>query len=218
MGHNRVMKRFAFVAVLVLSAGLAMSQAKDYSFAIGGGLGYEDYAHDEQWMLSGDLEDVKATYQFWGANLFMDLTKYLTVYGGVWLGLPGTQATGAGPVTQDKTYANTLIELEIGATVKYPISVSSNLVFAPKFGFSDQIYLAGQSGASAPTTAGKQGTSPFSAIVGADVDYAFPTGLLLRLPINAGWGLNSRTGGATGKYVSTYSVSFSTGVSVGYRL
>ncbi len=213
------MKRIAFILALVLVAGLASSQAKPFIFDAGAGLGYLAYSHDEQTETSGDLATLQGTYGFWGGNVFADISEYVTVYSGIWVGLGKLHATAEGPFPSvDTTYANSLLELEVGAVFKYPLHVGPSFTFAPKVGLSDMFYLSGKAGTSAPDSSSTYATSPFSVVTGFDADYMFPNGVFLRLPVDFGWGLNSRPKSEVGSYVSSNSVSFRTGISVGYRL
>ena len=215
------MKKMIILLILLsMGAGLAFSQNSSIKFAVGGGVSYLNFTNDQQASLLGQTLELKQTYGSMGINAFFDLTQYLTINLGYRFGLGDASMTAsAGGSSATQTASNALQNFEIGAELKYPIAFNSSFSLAPKVGILDEIYTSGDVGGSAPsTTDAKQSVSPLLLTVGADLNFMATPQVLIRLPLDVGFGLNSKLSDSYygGTYSSSSIIAFRAGVEIGY--
>jgi hypothetical protein len=199
----------SLVALTLLLAASGLASADGLPVKFGGGLGFLSFTNDQNFKdsSSGQTEEDRRTYEFWGANVFADIGSYLTVYGGLWKGagdakLDVSTNFGAGG---SGTAANNLTAFEVGAYVKYPFALSG-FTLAPKIGVSDVMYLDGDIGGVTLTTDdSKQIVSPLSITAGMDVDWDLGDGWIFRVPFDLGVAINSRL--SDDFYAGTYDSS-----------
>ncbi len=186
-------------------------------FAAGGGLSFLSYVASQTISFGADLE-FKQTLGHGGFYGFFDITDYVSVYAGMLFGIGDVGQT----ITSqpDQGLPNRLISWEAGGEVKYPIPVSSGFVVAPLVGAAYVGYLSGKVGTTAATSDDKKLFSPLLLTAGADCDWSLSPQVFVRVPVVFGYALNTKLGDSfysPGTYGSSYTISFRTGASLGYR-
>ena len=215
------MKRI--LMVLAMTAALAgLASAQDSGVRVGGGLGFLVFTNDQKISDGVDSQENKSTYQFWGGRVFADFSRYLTVYGGIWVGVGDAEANNNGVLENDDiTATNELVEGNLGAELKFPLDIGEGFALSPKIGLDSVFFWGGDVGGSAPESGDEQQSiSPLSVTFGADLDWKLDDGWTMRVPLDLGVAVNARLSDSyyDGFYDSSSVISFRTGLEVAHRL
>jgi len=213
------MNKFILIGALFLGVCVfsASAEDKEMKVAFGGGISYFTYTNDQ----NVTVLEIKQNYSSFGFNAFADISKYFTVNVGYQVGTGKVAQDVSGVVTGSGSFTNNLKTWDLSAQLKYPFQFGGTTL-SPKIGIDDVIYASGDVGGSTPSTDdGKQLVSPLLFTLGADIDFALGPNWFVRVPLDLGFGLNSKLSDAYyagTTYSSSSILSFRTGIALGYTL
>jgi len=220
------MKKLAAALVFAAFSGLSCAYSAEGTFAFGIGTSYRFFSDDQQWKdSSGNIYEQRMTGSSLGTNLFVDLTRFFSLTGGVRFALGQLNFPDAYNVNSESW---NLIQYEFGAEFKVPVG-NRYFSFSPKIGIDYTGYLSGQVAGSGLTSDEQNEFSPLYLILGTNIDIFVDEHSFFRIPINFGVSLNSQLSnsyynsaytldGSPGTYYQSYNSSFTIGFEYGYTI